>query len=431
MNDYKPRIVDKELQLRLEAFGATLIVGPKWCGKTTTAEQQAKSVIKMQDPDNKDYYLSTLQVKPSLLLEGERPRLIDEWQVAPELWDAIRHSVDQEGTEGLYILTGSNTTVDDSQIKHTGIGRISRMKMYPMSLFESGESNGKISLNELFYNKNYNIDGIRSTLTIEDLIFAACRGGWPSSLNKKSKEAQLFIANDYLDGICQTEISSIDGVERDPNKTRLLLRSYARNISTIAKSTSIIADINSKAETLSAKTYSSYVNALEKLFVIEDIPAWCPAIRSATAIRSSYKREFVDPSIAVAALGVNPTYFHTDLKTFGFIFETLCARDLKVYSQSNKGELSYYRDRYDLEADFVLHLKDGRYALIECKLGGKEIEKGASHLIKIRDLIREENIKEKQVPIPEPDLMIVLTGGEIAYRRPDDVYVIPIGCLKD
>ncbi len=430
MNDYKPRIVDKELQLRLEAFGATLIVGPKWCGKTTTAEQQAKSVIKMQDPDNKDYYLSTLQVKPSLLLEGERPRLIDEWQVAPELWDAIRHSVDQEGTEGLYILTGSNT-VDDSQIKHTGIGRISRMKMYPMSLFESGESNGKISLNELFYNKNYNIDGIRSTLTIEDLIFAACRGGWPSSLNKKSKEAQLFIANDYLDGICQTEISSIDGVERDPNKTRLLLRSYARNISTIAKSTSIIADINSKAETLSAKTYSSYVNALEKLFVIEDIPAWCPAIRSATAIRSSYKREFVDPSIAVAALGVNPTYFHTDLKTFGFIFETLCARDLKVYSQSNKGELSYYRDRYDLEADFVLHLKDGRYALIECKLGGKEIEKGASHLIKIRDLIREENIKEKQVPIPEPDLMIVLTGGEIAYRRPDDVYVIPIGCLKD
>ena len=430
MNDYKPRIVDKELQLRLEAFGATLIVGPKWCGKTTTAEQQAKSVIKMQDPDNKDYYLSTLQVKPSLLLEGERPRLIDEWQVAPELWDAIRHSVDQEGTEGLYILTGSNA-VDDSQIKHTGIGRISRMKMYPMSLFESGESNGKISLNELFYNKNYNIDGIRSTLTIEDLIFAACRGGWPSSLNKKSKEAQLFIANDYLDGICQTEISSIDGVERDPNKTRLLLRSYARNISTIAKSTSIIADINSKAETLSAKTYSSYVNALEKLFVIEDIPAWCPAIRSATAIRSSYKREFVDPSIAVAALGVNPTYFHTDLKTFGFIFETLCARDLKVYSQSNKGELSYYRDRYDLEADFVLHLKDGRYALIECKLGGKEIEKGASHLIKIRDLIREENIKEKQVPIPEPDLMIVLTGGEIAYRRPDDVYVIPIGCLKD
>lgn len=430
MNDYKPRIVDKELQLRLEAFGATLIVGPKWCGKTTTAEQQAKSVIKMQDPDNKDYYLSTLQVKPSLLLEGERPRLIDEWQVAPELWDAIRHSVDQEGTEGIYILTGSNT-VDDSQIKHTGIGRISRMKMYPMSLFESGESNGKISLNELFYNKNYNIDGIRSTLTIEDLIFAACRGGWPSSLNKKSKEAQLFIANDYLDGICQTEISSIDGVERDPNKTRLLLRSYARNISTIAKSTSIIADINSKAETLSAKTYSSYVNALEKLFVIEDIPAWCPAIRSATAIRSSYKREFVDPSIAVAALGVNPTYFHTDLKTFGFIFETLCARDLKVYSQSNKGELSYYRDRYDLEADFVLHLKDGRYALIECKLGGKEIEKGASHLIKIRDLIREENIKEKQVPIPEPDLMIVLTGGEIAYRRPDDVYVIPIGCLKD
>ena len=428
--NYLPRIADKELSLRMEAFGATLIVGPKWCGKTTTAEQLAKSVLRMQDPDKKDSYLASARVKPSLLLKGEKPRLIDEWQVAPELWDAVRSSVDREAKEGLYILTGSNS-VDNAKIMHTGIGRISRMKMSPMSLYESRESNGKISLSDLFNHPDADIDGITSDMEIEDLIFAACRGGWPSSLFKRSKEAKLFIASDYLDGICETEISTVDGVQRDSAKTRLLLRSYARNVATLAKKSVIIEDINAKSENIATSTYDNYVNSLERLFVIEDVPAWCPAIRSASAIRSGHKRMFVDPSIAIAALGVDPQYFETDLKTFGFLFENLCARDLKVYSQSQKGELSYYHDRYGLEADFVLHLNDGRYALIECKLGSRDIEEGASHLLEMRDLIVKHNQTEMQVLLRLPDLMIVLTGGEMAYRRNDGVFVIPIGCLKD
>lgn len=430
MDNYLPRIADKELTLRLNAFGATLIVGPKWCGKTTTAERHAASVLKMQDPDKRASYLSTASVKPSLLLKGANPRLIDEWQVAPELWDAVRNDVDKRNADGLYILTGSNT-VDEKKIQHTGLGRISRMKMYPMSLYESRESNGSVSLAELFNNPNYDFDGAHSDLTVEDLIFAACRGGWPSSLFKNNREAQLFIAEDYLDGICQTEISSIDNVKRDPVRTRLLLRSYARNISTLAKKTSMIADMNAKGDGLSESAFDNYVNILERLFVLEDIPAWCPAIRSASAIRSGYKREFVDPSIAIAALGINPEYFYTDLKSFGFFFENLCARDLKIYSQSDKGVLSYYHDRYGLEADFALHLKNGKYALIECKLGSKEIEIGATHLLKIKDLIREHNLQESQNPIKEPDLLIVITGGEIAYKRNDGVCIIPIGCLKD
>lgn len=430
MDKYFPRIADKELSLRLETFGATLIVGPKWCGKTTTAERRAASVLKMQDPDMHESYLSTVSAKPSLLLKGANPRLIDEWQVAPQLWDAVRNDVDSRNADGLYILTGSNS-VDEKKIQHTGLGRISRMKMYPMSLYESRESNGSVSLTELFNNPDYDIDGARSDLSVEDLIFAVCRGGWPSSLFKKTRESQLFIAEDYLDGICQTEISSVDGVKRDPIKTRLLLNSYARNISTLAKKTAIIADMNSKAEGLSESAFDSYTNALERLFILEDIPAWCPTIRSASAIRSGHKREFIDPSIAVAALGVNPEYFYTDLKSFGFLFENLCARDLKVYSQSSKGTLSYYHDRYGLEADFVLHLKDGRYALIECKLGSREIEEGAKHLLKLKELIREHNTNENQCPLREPDLLIVITGGEIAYRRNDGVCIIPIGCLKD
>jgi len=430
MKQYLPRIVDKDLSFRLETFGAVLIIGPKWCGKTTTAKQHAKSIIKMQDVDKQASYLTTMQIKPSLLLKGDKPRLIDEWQIAPKLWDAIRNDVDENDKKGLYILTGSNS-VNTDKIMHSGIGRISRLKMYPMSLFESGESNGKISLKELFDNSDYDIDGITSSLTIENLIFATCRGGWPSTLNMSSKESQLYVAEDYLSGICEIEISTIDNIKRDAIKAKLLLSSYARNISTFAKKNTIISDMQSKDENISISTFDSYINALERLFVIEDIPAWCPSIRSASAIQSRQKREFVDPSIGVAALGLSPKYFETDLKTFGFFFENLCARDLKIYSQSEKGILSYYHDRYGLEADFVLHLKDGRYALIECKLGSKEIEEGAKHLLKIRDLLIEYNKKETQCKLRLPDLMIILTGGELAYRREDSVYIIPIGCLKD
>lgn len=430
MPEYLPRIVDDELSLRLEAFGATLIVGPKWCGKTTTGEQKAKSILRMQDPDRRDGYLATAAAKPSLLLKGANPRLIDEWQVAPVLWDAVRTDVDQRQEEGLFILTGS-TSVDSSKIMHSGTGRISRMKMYPMSLFESKESNGEISLKALFDHPDMDIDGITSELSVEKLIFSACRGGWPAALRRKSDAAKLMIAKDYLNNICESDISTVDGVQRNPTWTNMILRSYARNVSTLAKKTNIYRDVAANADSMTLQTMDTYLNALEKLFVIEDVEAWCPAIRSATTIRSGKKRGFIDPSIPVAALGLTPEYFQSDLKTFGFIFECLCIRDLKVYSQALGGRVSYYHDRMDLEADAVLHLDDGRFALIEFKLGSREIEEGAKHLLQLRELIRKYNEKEKQVPLREPDLLMVITGGEMAYTREDGVKVVPIGTLRD
>ena len=427
---YLYRLADKNLVLRLEAFGAVQITGPKWCGKTTTAERHAASVIKMQDPDLREGYIATLKTKPSLLLKGPVPRLIDEWQVAPIIWDAVRHAVDDRREKGQFILTGS-TVIDDEQIMHTGTGRISKMSMYPMSLFESLESNGTISLRRLFDDQSYDIDGMKSELSIEGLIFAACRGGWPASLDVMSNEAKLLIAKDYVDIICSDDISRIDKVRRNPTLARLILRSYARNICTLAKKTSIFKDVSEEMESLSMTTFDDYVSALERLFVIEDVEAWSPAIRSKTVIRTGKKRCFVDPSIAVASLGVSPESLELDLKTFGFIFECLCFRDLRVYSQAMGGRLSYYHDRYGLEADAVLHLDDGRYALIECKLGSKEIEDGAKHLLEIKKLITEKNKTEKQIRLREPDLLIVLTGGEMAYTREDGVKIIPIGCLRD
>lgn len=426
---YLKRIVDDELQLRLESVGATIIVGPKWCGKTTTAEQKAKSVLRLNDPDMREAYIATAQTKPSNLLKGATPRLIDEWQEAPELWDAVRTSVDQRREPGLFILTGS-TTIKKENIHHSGIGRISRLKMYPMSLFESGESNGTISLSELFNNNDFEVDGIQSELDVNDLIFSACRGGWPSALSLKTRKAKLFIAKDYVNNICESDISSLDSIERSPSKTRLLLRSYARNVSTLATNSLLLNDINAN-ESMSESSFYEYLDALKRLYVVEDIEAWCPNIRSKTSIRSSNKREFIDPSIAVASLGLSPEYLETDLKTFGFIFECLCVRDLKIYSSKYGGNVSYYRDKFGLESDIVLHLEDGRYALIEVKLGSREIEEGAKHLCELKTLIKEHNLKDTQNKLREPDLLIVITGGPIAYKREDSVLVIPIGCLKD
>lgn len=427
---YLQRTADGVLAERLEAFGAVLIEGPKWCGKTTTAEQMAKSIIRLQDTDKREEYLATAASKPSLLLQGDTPRLIDEWQDAPVLWDAVRTMVDQRNMPGQFILTGSNA-VDKSKILHSGTGRISRMKMLPMSLWESGESNGKISLQQLFDDPSLDIDGITSEMEVEDLIFAACRGGWPATVNIRSQKAKLMVARDYVDSVCKEDISRVDGVRRDERIARLLLRSYARNISTLAKHTSLLADIVSSEEvSLSMPTFEDYVSALTKLFVINNIDAWCPAIRSKTVIRSGYKRAFVDPSIAVAALGLTPEALHTQLKTFGFIFEQMCARDLKAYTPDFDTHLSYYRDRYGLEADLVLHLSDGRYALIECKLGSRDIEEGSKHLLELKRLIRKHNEDETQAPLREPDLLIILTGGHMAYTRPDGVKVIPLGTLR-
>lgn len=427
---YLKRIADDLLKLRLEAFGAVQITGPKWCGKTTTAEQQSSSVIKLQDPDLRDGYLATARTKPSLLLKGATPRLIDEWQVAPVIWDAVRHAVDERRKKGQFILTGS-TVVDDDEIMHTGTGRISKMSMYPMSLFESLESNGSVSLRKLFEDKDYEIDGEMSQLSIENLIFAACRGGWPASLEEMSIKAKLLIAKDYVDIICREDISRVDKKNRNPSLARLILRSYARNICTLAKKSSMLADVAHEMERISMPTFDDYVEALEKLFVIDDIEAWSPAIRSKSVIRTGKKRCFVDPSIAVAALGASPETLELDLNTFGFIFECLCIRDLRTYSQALGGHLSYYHDRYGLEADAVLHLENGKYALIECKLGSREIEDGARHLLEIKRLVSEKNQQDNQIKIKEPDLLMVITGGEMAYTREDGVKVVPIGCLRD
>jgi len=427
---YLNRMADKQLSQNLEAFGAVLIEGPKWCGKTTTAMKHAKSVLELQDPDTREGFLATAKIRPSLLLAGDTPRLIDEWQVAPALWDSVRVMIDKRGEPGQFILTGSNS-IDRTQIMHSGTGRITRMQMYPMSLFESKESIGDISLMDLFDNPGFDIDGVKSKMTIEDLIFVACRGGWPASLKPKTSEAQLLIARDYMRSVCEVDLSTVDEINRDKTLARLILRTYSRNLSTLVTKTTMIKDVRSNVETLAENTFNSYINGFKKLFVIQDIEAWNPSIRSSTSIRSSSKRNLIDPSIAVAALGLTPEKLQMDLKTFGFIFECMCIRDLKAYSQAQGSSLSYYHDRYDLEADAVLHLTDGRYALIEFKLGGSEVEEGAMHLLKIKNLVREFNKTAKNAQLREPDLMMVITGGPIAYTRPDGVKVLPLACLRD
>lgn len=427
--DYIRRVCDSELALKLEAFGAVHITGPKWCGKTTTGKQFAKSYIEMQDPDKRDMYIETAKIKPSNLLIGENPRLIDEWQIAPSIWDAVRVSVDRRNEDGLYILTGSNS-INKSEIMHTGTGRIDTLAMYPMSLYESGESDGSISLSELFDDSSILDDGCLSKLSIDELIFAACRGGWPSAILKKSDQAKLLVARSYFEGLCREDMSNTDGVKRNETTARLLLRSYARNISTTVSNQTILKDIRANTE-IADSTFYDYIDTLKKLYIVQDTDAWCPAIRSKSAIQASNKKEFVDPSLVVAALGVDPTYFNLDLKTFGFIFETLCIRDLKIYSSINGGHVSYYRDRYGLEADCVLHLRDGRYALIEFKLGSADIDDGAKHLNQIEALVKQYNEKETQVKLRLPDLKIVITGTQYGYRREDGVLVVPIGCLRN
>ena len=421
---YLNRITDSTLRLKLEAFGATLIVGPKGCGKTTTGKHFAKSFIEFQDEDNRDRYLAVADNMPSKLLIGEKPRLFDEWQDAPKIWGAIRKDVDDTGLKGQYILTGSSSQKADTP--HTGTLRISTLRMFPMSLFESGESSGTVSLRSLFEGKP--VEWEKAALSIDDLIYAICRGGWPQSIGVKNKEAALSIASDLFYQTCHTDISNISGVKRNPLWAERLLRSYSRNICTLAETKTIYSDTSSISE-MSKPTFYDYFHDLEELFIIDEIPAWCPAIRSRDAIRAANKRNLVDPSIAVAALGLNPDYFNTDFKSLGFLFESLCIRDLKIYSSSMNGEISYYHDRYGLEADAVLHLKDGRYALIEFKLGSKEIDAGAKHLCEIERLISEYNKKEKQVPLRLPDLKLIITA--FGYKRDDGVYVIPIGCLKD
>ena len=425
--EYKKRIADELLKDKLDTFGAVLIVGPKGCGKTTTAKQQAKSIIEFQDETRREQYLITARDAPDMLLIGEKPRLFDEWQDAPKIWGVIRKSIDDEQKTGLYILTGSSSK--DVDVPHTGTMRISTMKMSPLSLYESEESNGAVSLTNLFDDPD-SFKGCISNLTMDKLIFSICRGGWPSCFMINIERNKLKVAEDLVYQICNRDISSIDNIKRNPKWANAILKSYARNICTSCEYKTIVRDVRSTNE-ISDRSIVEYIEALEKLFVIDDIDAWCPAIRSKTAVRASKKRNLADPSIAVAALGVSPEYFNTDFKTLGFLFESLCIRDFKIYSSKMQGEMSYYRDRYGLEADGVLHLKDGRYALLEFKLGASGIEDGAKHLCEIERLVREHNRKEEQVPLRLPDLKIVITGTQYGYKREDGVFVIPIGCLKD
>lgn len=424
---YAPRIADSILNFKLDTFGATLIVGPKGCGKTTTAKQLARSFIELQDEDKREGYLAVAASQPSRLLIGDNPRLIDEWQDAPKIWGAVRKSIDDRQENGLYILTGS--TSQTAETPHTGTMRISRMEMLPMSLYESGESNGSVSLSSLFDNPE-SYEGCESTLSVDELIFAICRGGWPRAIVNKNPRSQLALAKDLFIQTCEVDASNVDGIKRNPRWVEAILRSYARNICTLAETKTIKGDAQA-AHPMSDSTFYDYTSALEKLFMISDVDAWSPAIRSKAAIRASKKRNLIDPSLAVAAMGLSPSYFNSDFKTLGFLFESLCLRDLKIYSSLNGGRVSYYHDRYGLEADCVLHLDDGRYALIEIKLGENEVNDGAKHLGEIEELVKKANEKNPQCPIPLPTLKIILTGTQYGYRRDDDVLVIPIGCLKD
>lgn len=373
----------------------------------------------MQDPDRGMNYRRLADSMPSQLLVGEKPRLIDEWQEAPVLWDAVRFDVDQTGEWGQYILTGSSTPHDDAKPRHTGTGRIARMKMRPMSLWESRESSGSVSLTKLF-EKPTEISG-ENTLNILDIAKIIARGGWPEAVAKQSYSTQ--IARNYVDAVINTEISSSDGVERNPYRVRQLLRSYARNISTMAAQTTILEDVKANDVMFSDTTMYDYLNALRRIFLIEDVPAWKPSLRSKTAIRTSDKRQFVDPSIAVAVMRADANSIIEDFKFFGFLFESLVTRDLRIYSQLIDGEVFHYRDKNELEADIIIRLHDNRWAAVEVKLGNKEIEEGARHLLALQKKVDTDKVGD-------PSFLMIVTGGQYAYRRPDGVYVVPIGCLK-
>lgn len=424
VTEYKPRIADKLLERKLAGKGAVLLEGPKWCGKTTTAEQIAKSVLYMSETGRIEQNRQLAQINPSLLLRGDKPRLIDEWQVAPSLWDSIRFESDHAAALGLFILTGSSVPADMSEVVHSGTGRIGWLRMRPMSLWESGDSTGEVSLASLFEGSE-TVAGL-STKTIEDIAFLACRGGWPLAVGME-KDIALDQAFDYVDAVEQRDISLADGVRRDAVRTHRLLRSYARHQGTQVSLASIKADMQAnESDTLDESTIASYINALKKIFVIEDAEAWNPNLRSKTAIRTSDTRYFVDPSIATAVMGLGPMDLINDLNTFGLVFETMCMRDLRVYADALNGKVYHFRDKNGLECDAVIHLRNGSYGLVEIKLGGDNlIQEGVSSLKTLADKIDTTRMKK-------PSFLMVLTAtGQYAYRNEEGIYVVPIGCLKD
>ena len=423
MKKYRKRIADDILKRKLEGKGAVLIEWPKWCGKTTTAEQIAASVLYMDDPEKKAQNITMAELSPKRLLKGEAPRLIDEWQLAPKIWDAIRFEIDHGGELGRFILTGSAALADTRDISHSGTGRFAWLTMRPMSLYESGDSSGEVSLKALFDGEK-DIDG-GADIEIDRLAFMVCRGGWPQAIDMRD-EIALEQVVDYYDAIVHYDINRADNVQKNPERIKRFMRSYARNQGTQIANTEIARDIAVNNEPLmDQETIASYINALKKIFVIEDMPAWRPNLRSKTAIRTSNTRYYIDSSIAVAALGIGPNDILSDLKTFGFLLETMCVRDLRIFADALGGEVYHYRDKGGQECDAVVHLRNGKYGLIEIKLGGDRlIEEGALNLIDMKTKIDTNKMQA-------PSFLLVLTGvGDYAYCRHDGVCVVPIGCLK-
>lgn len=424
MKKYRNRVVDAILQEKLEGKGAVLIEGPKWCGKTTTAEQIARSVLYMDDPQSKEQNVNMAALNPKRLLRGETPRLIDEWQIAPKLWDAIRFEVDHRDDLGQFVLTGSAVPPDTKEITHSGTGRFSWLMMRPMSLYESGESTGEVSLSRLFEGKG-EVDG-ESKLDLERIAFLICRGGWPRSIDMRDKIA-LNQAIDYYEAVVHSDINRADGVEKNPERVKRLMRSLARNQGQQIANTAIAADIAANNEsTINQETVAGYISALKKIFVVEDMPAWNPNLRSRSAIRTSDTRYFVDASIAAAALGIGPNDLINDLNTMGFLFETMCVRDLRVYAGALGGSVYHFRNKAGLECDAVVHLRNGSYGLIEIKLGGEKlIREGVETLTSLTESIDTSKMKE-------PAFRMILTAtDQYAYRREDGICIVPVGCLKD
>lgn len=425
--NYRPRIADKLLENKLKGMGAVLVEGAKWCGKTTTGEQHAASMLYMDNPKDRTSNIQMVKINPDFLLYGATPRLIDEWQIAPELWDAVRFAVDHRDEDGQFILTGSVTPLsdeDDEKIHHSGVGRIARLRMRPMTLWESGDSTGEISLGVLFQGAEDVFGSCDKDLY--DIAWLMCRGGWPRAVNQ-SKDIALGRAFDYYDTVVNVDVKEPDKVERNPERVKLLMRSYARNQGAQVSLGAICADMRANdSDTLDDRTVYSYLRALRGIFVIEDTKAWNPNLRSKSAIRTSDTRYFTDPSIAVAALGIGPDDLMNDLNTMGLFFETMCMRDLRVYAQALDGDVYHYRDGDGLECDAVVHLRNGSYGLVEIKLGGDSlIEEGVKSLKRLGKKIDTTRMKS-------PSFMMVLTAvGKYAYRRNDGVWLVPIGCLKD
>lgn len=419
MNKYLPRLVEQKVQLQMKAAGCVVIEGPKWCGKSTTAKRFAKTIVELQNPDVFRLYQTFANTNGKMLFENEKPIMFDEWQKIPELWDYIRHAVDNSEKRGQYILTGSAKPLEDP-LRHSGAGRFAKIIMRPMSLWESGDSTGEVSLEKLF-NDEHNISG-QAKFKLDGIAHVICRGGWPETINK-DKETSLQLAENYFQLLTDSDITNVDDIKRNPERTKKILRSYARHISSLAANKTIQDDI-SASDPIDDKTLTSYTNALRKLFVIEDVLPWNPRLRSKTTMRAANKRQFVDPAIAAAALGASPDDLFNDINTFGFLFESLCTRDLRIYAETMGGTVSHYRDNKGLETDTIVHLRNGDWGAVEIKLGGNQIDEAAKNLLKLKNRVDTAYMKE-------PKFLMVLSGLDYAYRRHEDgVLVVPIGCLK-